>query len=83
MRVWRFLLLVASIVSAAEKPIVIAHRGGAALRPENTIAAFHHAVTLGVDMLEFDMNVTADNRIVIHHDSTVNAEVCRPRRGRK
>ena len=81
MRVWRFLLLVASIVSAAEKPIVIAHRGGAALRPENTIAAFHHAVTLGVDMLEFDMNVTADNRIVIHHDSTVNAEVCRPSAG--
>jgi glycerophosphoryl diester phosphodiesterase len=68
---------------AAGKPEVIAHRGGAALRPENTIAAFQHALKLGVDVLEFDMNVTADGHVVLHHDSTVNPEICRPSPGSK
>ena len=53
------------------KPLVIAHRGGAALLPENTIPAFQHAVRLGVDMLEFDMVLTADDQIVIQHDPNV------------
>lgn len=65
----------------ADKPMAIAHRGGAALRPENTIAAFQHALKLGVGALEFDMNVTADGRVVIHHDSTVNSHVCQPPAG--
>ncbi len=62
----------------AERPSVIAHRGGAALRPENTIAAFQHALDLKVPILEFDMNMTADGQIVIHHDSSVNASICKP-----
>jgi glycerophosphoryl diester phosphodiesterase len=66
----------ASFGQAAKKPIVIAHRGGAALRPENTIAAFQNALKLGVRVLEFDMNVTKDGAIVIHHDSTVNPAIC-------
>jgi glycerophosphoryl diester phosphodiesterase len=68
-------------IAAAGSPVVIAHRGGAALRPENTIAAFQHALKLGVQVIEFDMNVTADRVVVIHHDSTVNAHVCRPPAG--
>ena len=41
-----------------------AHRGGRAHRPENTLAAFTHAVELGVDTLEMDLAVTND-RIVV------------------
>lgn len=59
-------------------PAVIAHRGGPAMKPENTIEAFQNATRLGVDVLEFDMNVTADDQIVIHHDSTVNPGICSP-----
>jgi glycerophosphoryl diester phosphodiesterase len=72
------LWLAAAGLSAADraKPAVLAHRGGAALRPENTLAAFRHALSLGVDVLEFDMNVTADGRLVIHHDSWVNGGIC-------
>lgn len=69
-------LMCSLTATAADRPIVIAHRGGAALRPENTIAAFRHALKLGVPVLEFDMNVTADRKILIHHDSAVNAAVC-------
>jgi glycerophosphoryl diester phosphodiesterase len=59
-------------------PLVVAHRGGAALMPENTFPAFDNAVRLGVDLLEFDMQMTADDQLVISHDGTVNATFCTP-----
>jgi glycerophosphoryl diester phosphodiesterase len=47
---------------------VIAHRGGAALRPENTIAAFDHAASLGVDGFELDVHTSRDGEPVVIHD---------------
>ena len=49
-----------------------AHRGGAATHPENTLAAFRHAVALGVHQIEFDVRQTADGEIVVIHDKTVD-----------
>ncbi len=49
--------------------------------PENTLAAFDYASRLGVEMLEFDMQMTADGQIVITHDTRVNAKICTPRAG--
>lgn len=60
----------------ATRPIVVAHRGGAALMPENTIPAFDYALRLGVDMLEFDIEMTADDQLVVQHDGTVNSTFC-------
>ena len=42
------------------RPLVYAHRGGAALRPENTLAAFDHGLTLGADGLELDVRLSRD-----------------------
>lgn len=53
-------------------PLVIAHQGGDGLRPSNTMAAFDHAVALGVDVLELDIHSTADGVLVIIHDDTVD-----------
>ena len=50
---------------------VFAHRGGAALRPENTILAFDHGLSLGADGLEFDVHLSRDGVVVIHHDATL------------
>jgi glycerophosphoryl diester phosphodiesterase len=50
---------------------VIAHRGGAGLRPENTLAAFQHAAQIGADILEMDLRAAADGAIVVIHDATV------------
>lgn len=51
---------------------VIAHRGGADVRPENTLTAFEHAAALGADVLEMDIRATADGTIVVLHDATVD-----------
>jgi glycerophosphoryl diester phosphodiesterase len=52
--------------------VFCAHRGGAKLAPENTMAAFTGAVhDWGVDMLELDVHASADGRIVVIHDPTV------------
>ena len=58
---------------SGEKPgtQVIAHRGGSHLRPENTLAAFAHAVELGADVLDMDVRRTADDAIVCLHDANV------------
>ncbi|MCK6572282.1 glycerophosphodiester phosphodiesterase [Myxococcota bacterium] len=50
----------------------IAHRGGAALAPENTLTAFEAAVAVHrTDMLELDVRPTADGVLVVCHDETL------------
>ena len=50
----------------------IAHRGGSHLAPENTLAAFRNALTLPVDMLELDVQVSRDGYAVVFHDALVD-----------
>lgn len=52
--------------------LVIAHRGGAGIFPENTLYAFQQSWKLGVDVLETDVRETADGKLVLLHDKTVN-----------
>jgi glycerophosphoryl diester phosphodiesterase len=52
--------------------LVIGHRGAAARFPENTFAAFDYAVGLGVDAIEFDIRLSRDGVVVVHHDPTVD-----------
>jgi len=49
-----------------------AHRGGSQERPENSLAAFVHAVELGYVDLETDVRGTRDGVAVVHHDATLN-----------
>jgi glycerophosphoryl diester phosphodiesterase len=49
-----------------------AHRGDPTHCPEATLAAFRRAAELGVDMVEFDVHLTADNALVVMHDFTVD-----------
>lgn len=53
----------------AALPIPIAHRGGHAYAPENTVAAFDHALGLGFRHLETDVHLSADGVVVAFHDS--------------
>lgn len=54
-----------------------AHRGGRGLMPENTLAAFEHALKLGVSTLELDIAITADGVPVISHDPALNPAITR------
>lgn len=53
-------------------PFTSAHRGGAAYAPENTMMAFENAYRLGVEDIEMDAQLTADNVVVLLHDDTVD-----------
>ncbi|MDR3227395.1 MAG: calcineurin-like phosphoesterase C-terminal domain-containing protein [Prevotellaceae bacterium] len=56
-----------------------AHRGGAGIMPENTVAAMINAVKLGVNTLEFDLNISKDKKVVVSHDPWMNYKfVTRP-----
>lgn len=48
-----------------------AHRGLSSQAPENTLAAFRRAVDAGTDMLELDVHLTADDRVAVIHDRTL------------
>src|SRR3984885_3778804 len=52
--------------------LLIAHRGASGHAPENTLAAFKKAVTLGATFIETDLQLTKDARLVAIHDETVN-----------
>ncbi|UZR97754.1 glycerophosphodiester phosphodiesterase [Chondrinema litorale] len=49
-----------------------AHRGAMDTHPENTIPAFKAAIEAGAQMIEFDVWLTKDNKMVIIHDETVD-----------
>ena len=53
------------------RPLVFAHRGGAALAPENTVVAFDNALAFGADGLELDVHLSRDGVVVVHHDRTL------------
>jgi len=54
------------------RPMVYAHRGGAALAPENTLAAFDAGLAAGADGIELDVRLAADGVAVLMHDPTVD-----------
>ena len=55
-------------------PLNIAHQGGEDEFPSNTMYAFRKALRAGADMLELDIGVTKDNRVVVMHDTTVDGK---------
>lgn len=49
----------------------VAHRGGSTLAPENTLAAFRQALTLPIDAIELDVQMSRDGHAIVFHDETV------------
>jgi glycerophosphoryl diester phosphodiesterase len=71
------LLLPASAAAAdnpwlAKRVLNIAHQGGEDEFPSNTLYAFKRAVKAGADMLELDVGVTEDGKVVVSHDTTLD-----------
>ncbi len=58
-------------VGSVASPLIIAHRGASAEKPENTLVAFRRALALGADGLELDIHVTRDGVPVVFHDASL------------
>lgn len=56
---------------------VIGHRGARGLLPESSLPGFAKAIDLKVDMIELDIGITRDEKVVVHHDFTLNPEITR------
>jgi glycerophosphoryl diester phosphodiesterase len=57
-----------------KRPLNIAHQGGEDEFPSNTMYAFRKAVRAGADMLELDVGVTRDGKVIVMHDTTVDGK---------
>jgi len=64
-------VIVAFLVTTSQALDVVAHRGGYALAPENTLSAFR-ACASHAEWIEFDVRATADGQLVVMHDTTVD-----------
>ena len=51
--------------------LVVAHRGAPAVAPENTMESYRLAVEMGADAVELDVHLTADGKLAVIHDETV------------
>jgi glycerophosphoryl diester phosphodiesterase len=58
-------------INKKRKFVVVAHRGATGYAPENTIIAFKKAIELKADYIEFDIQMTKDEELVVIHDSDV------------
>ena len=54
------------------RPLSVAHRGHSIAFPENTMEAYRKAIELGIEMIECDVNITRDGKLVMIHDSTLD-----------
>jgi len=54
-----------------KRPLIIAHRGYRAKYPENTLTSFSAALDIGVKMIELDVMLTRDRKMVVIHDATL------------
>ncbi|MBO7393988.1 MAG: hypothetical protein J6U98_07300 [Abditibacteriota bacterium] len=64
-------LILITLSAANGRPIIVAHRCGGGLAPENTVIAAENAWKAGADGIEIDVRVTKDGKAVILHDNTL------------
>lgn len=68
-------------MAMTRKIVLHGHRGARGLHPENTLAGFAGALAIGVDVLELDVAMTADDVVVVTHDPRLNPDLTRDRDG--
>lgn len=68
-------LFAVSVYSSVQAQVsYIGHRGASFLAPENTVGSANLAWELGADAVEIDIQLTADNKIMVHHDSNTRRQ---------
>jgi glycerophosphoryl diester phosphodiesterase len=62
-----------TVNAAAQRPIVIAHRGASGYRPEHTLESYRLAIEMGADYIEPDLVSTRDGHLVARHEPNITA----------
>ena len=75
-RIWRIALMGLLGACAKYSPEIQGHRGARGLMPENTIPGFIKALELGVDVLELDVVISKDQRVMVSHEPWLSHEIC-------
>ncbi|WP_343345455.1 glycerophosphodiester phosphodiesterase family protein [Sphingomicrobium sp. XHP0239] len=65
-------LMTASPAPSSDPPLLIAHRGASAERPEHTLEAYRRAIELGVDYIEPDLVATSDGHLIARHEAELS-----------
>lgn len=68
------LFTLASYMGSQAQVSYIGHRGASFLAPENTVASANLAWELGADAVEIDIHMSADNKVMVHHDSNTKRQ---------
>lgn len=61
-----------SLVGIVSRTQITAHRGFSYVAPENTLYAFEYALDSGADYIELDVQLTADEQVVVFHDEKLD-----------
>jgi glycerophosphoryl diester phosphodiesterase len=74
------ILIIFTMMQCKDQPVALkfdiqGHRGCRGLYPENTMAAFRHALELGVTTLEMDLAISNDGKVVVSHDPYFHNEI--------
>src|SRR4051812_6006714 len=64
------------ILFMENKPTIQGHRGARGLYPENTVTGFLEAIKLGVSVLEMDVVISRDLKVVVSHEPWMNRDFC-------
>ncbi|RMH00965.1 MAG: glycerophosphodiester phosphodiesterase [Chloroflexi bacterium] len=56
------------------RPLLVGHRGAMEVAPENTFPALEAGLAGGADILEIDVQLTADGQVILFHDTTLTAK---------
>lgn len=51
--------------------VIVAHRGGSLLAPENTLASFQNGIDEGADAIELDVHLSKDGQLIVMHDPSL------------
>ena len=76
------LLLCLSCGDLQAAPLIISHRAGMGHFSQASPASIQYSIALGIDFIELDLRLSADDVPVVHHDHDINPQLCAWRDGR-
>ena len=79
---WLTVFVGSDLLAKTRGVFVVSHRGGMGHYPQGSFAAIEHSLNIGVDFVELDLRMSADNIPIIYHDKAISPRLCRCNKNR-